>query len=180
MFSIIISLPKLEDGHKLSTAFQRNGYEIDAVYNNASAVLSLVNELDEGIVICGYRLPDMHYAELRDCLPKNFQLLLLASPQKISECDTTGIMCLAFPLKMRELFDTIDLMMYQYRQQKKKEKKKERNDKDKEIILKAKLLLMERNHMVEEEAYRYIQKMSMDSGNSMLETAKMILVVIET
>ena len=34
---------------------------------------------------------------------------------------------------------------------------------------------MERNRLTEEEAHRYIQKCSMDSGNHMAETAEMIL-----
>ena len=34
---------------------------------------------------------------------------------------------------------------------------------------------MERNHMTEEEAHRYIQKCSMDSGTSLPETAQMVI-----
>ena len=36
---------------------------------------------------------------------------------------------------------------------------------------------MERNHLSEEEAYRYIQKSSMDTGTNMVETAQMILML---
>ena len=43
------------------------------------------------------------------------------------------------------------------------------------VIERAKALLMERNHMTEEEAHRYVQKCSMDSGNSIVETAQMII-----
>ena len=42
----------------------------------------------------------------------------------------------------------------------------------------AKWVLMERNHMTEQEAFRYIQKSSMDSGTNMVETAQMILLMI--
>ena len=34
---------------------------------------------------------------------------------------------------------------------------------------------MGRNHMTEEEAHRYLQKCSMDSGTHMVETAMMVL-----
>ena len=44
-----------------------------------------------------------------------------------------------------------------------------------QLIKDAKALLMERNNMSEEEAHRYMQKVSMDSGNNMVETAGMIL-----
>ena len=37
---------------------------------------------------------------------------------------------------------------------------------------------MNRNHMSEEEAHRYLQKCSMESGTNMAETAEMVLSVM--
>ncbi len=45
----------------------------------------------------------------------------------------------------------------------------------KKADIKCKKLLMERNQMSEEEAHRYIQKSSMDTGTSIVETAQMVL-----
>jgi len=69
------------------------------------------------------------------------------------------------------------MMFYNYsrRRKKEKDKPKPRTDAEKEVINKAKLVLMERNNMTEEEAHRYIQKNSMDSGTNMVEMAEMIL-----
>lgn len=53
---------------------------------------------------------------------------------------------------------------------------KKRTEREKKIISDAKNLLMERNHLSEEEAHKYIQKLSMDSGNNLVETAEMILI----
>ena len=64
------------------------------------------------------------------------------------------------------------------KRKKKKEKPKERDPREKKIIDEAKKLLMERNHMTEEEAHRYVQKCSMDSGNNMVETAEMIMSIM--
>lgn len=182
MFSIIIALPRLEDGQKIKRIFTQNGYEIDAVYDNASSVLSLAKELDEGIVICGYRFTDMYYWELKEGLPETFSLLLIASAQKLDGIETEDIVCLSLPLKSRDLINTVDMMTLKYRQEKKKKRQKQgivkREGQNKEIVTKAKTLLMERNHMTEEEAYRYIQKNSMDSGNNMVETAKMLLLMM--
>ncbi|MDR0963028.1 MAG: ANTAR domain-containing protein, partial [Clostridium sp.] len=41
-------------------------------------------------------------------------------------------------------------------------------------------LLMARNHMTEEEAHRYLQKTSMDSGRSFVESAQMILALLHS
>ena len=50
-----------------------------------------------------------------------------------------------------------------------------RSEQDQKKIVTAKELLMDRNHITEEEAHHYIQKISMDSGTNMVETAEMIL-----
>ena len=47
------------------------------------------------------------------------------------------------------------------------------------MIDQAKALLMERNHMSESEAHRYLQKNSMESGTNMLETAQMVLMILD-
>ena len=50
---------------------------------------------------------------------------------------------------------------------------------DKELIAKAKEVLMERNHMEEEEAHRYLQKCSMESGTGLVESAQMVLTLMD-
>ena len=50
-----------------------------------------------------------------------------------------------------------------------------RDSSEKTEIKDAKELLMARNHMTEEEAHRYLQKTSMDSGTNLVETAQMVL-----
>ena len=55
---------------------------------------------------------------------------------------------------------------------------KRRSEREENYIKNAKALLMERNHLTEEEAHRYIQKSSMDNGTNMVETAQMILTLL--
>ena len=55
---------------------------------------------------------------------------------------------------------------------------KKRTEQEQNYINNAKWLLMERNNMTEQEAFRYIQKCSMDSGTNMVESAQMILMMI--
>ena len=61
------------------------------------------------------------------------------------------------------------------RRKKVRAKPKQRAEAEKKILWEAKSILMERNHMTEEEAHRYIQKCSMDSGTSLTETAEMVI-----
>ena len=55
---------------------------------------------------------------------------------------------------------------------------RQRSPEEAALIKEAKEILMNRNNMSEEEAYRYIQKCSMDSGTNMVETAEMVLAMM--
>jgi response regulator NasT len=142
-----------------------------------SQIISLANDLDEGIVVCGYRFTDMHFSELNNYLPKGFEMLLVASPEKLEFCQENNIVCLPMPIKTQDLLNTLQMMSYQYQRKKKKEKDKpkERTEEEKALIKKAKEVLMDRNNMTEEEAHRYLQKTSMDSGTNLVEMSEMVL-----
>ena len=64
------------------------------------------------------------------------------------------------------------------RRQRRRKTKPAKNPKQQKIIREAKELLMARNHMSEEEAHRYLQKCSMDSGTNLVETAGMVLSIM--
>lgn len=54
---------------------------------------------------------------------------------------------------------------------------KKRAEQDQNYINNAKRLLMEKKHMTEQQAFRYIQKSSMDTGTNMVEAAQMIILM---
>lgn len=181
MLSIIVAFPKIEDAEKIKRLLIQEEFEVNAVCTTGAQVVWIANGLDGGIVICGYRLLDMLYRQLNSYLPKGFELLLMASPTKLSQNIDGNLVSLTLPVKRKDLIDTLRLMTYNYYNRKKKkeaDRPRKRSEKEKEIIVKAKLVLMERNNMSEKEAYRYIQKTSMDSGINMVEMAKMILNLI--
>lgn len=179
MSSIIIVLPKLEDAKHIRDILSRRGLTAAAICTTASKVLSDVHHLDSGVVICSYRLPDMHYTQLAEYLPEYFEMLLLTSSTEVGNCPP-GIVSLTYPIKPNDLVSTIIMMLEQLdrRLKKKKTIPKKRTEREQNYINNAKWVLMERNNMTEQEAFRYIQKCSMDSGTNMVETAQMILLLI--
>lgn len=180
MFSIIVAFHKLEDAKNLKNVLKRNGYDDILACNSASQVISAANELDAGIVICGYRLTDMHYSELYGYLPREFSMLLVASPAKLDECLNQDIICLGMPIRAGDLIHSIESISHEYDAEQRSIRmkgKKKRREREVKIINEAKQLLIERNHMTEEEAHRYIQKVSMDSGNTLVESAEMVLAI---
>lgn len=122
---------------------------------------------------------DMYYTQLSEYLPDNFEMLLIASEGVIEKC-SPDIMSLAMPIRVNELIGTVEMMLVQQQRCRKKLKNSHRvrSEQEQNYINNAKWLLMERNDMTEQEAFRYIQKCSMDSGTNMVETAQMILTLM--
>ena len=81
---------------------------------------------------------------------------------------------------MYDLLNTVEMMLrtQQRRRRKRREEAKNRNPAQRAVIEQAKRLLMDRNNLTEEEAHRYLQKNSMDSGTNMIETAQMVLTIM--
>ena len=178
MSSIVVALPKIEDAKKIREILVRHGFSVAAVCNTAANALAGVSELDYGVLICGYRLDNMYYQELLEYLPSGFDMLLLASHKVIQEA-SSSVLTIEMPLKVGDLVNTVNMMLMQIERRQKKDRKKPkvRSWKEQNYISNAKMLLMQRNHLSEEEAYRYIQKCSMDSGTNMVETAQMLLML---
>ena len=109
--------------------------------------------------------------------PKSFEMLLVASKNLWDDCQDNDIVCAAMPIKVNDLINTIEMMLQvQVRRRKKKRMQpKRRSPQEQKVIDDAKAILMEKNNMTEPEAFRYIQKCSMDSGNTMVESASMVI-----
>ena len=173
MNNVVVVFPKLEDAKSIRNLLVRNGMDVVGICTTGSQALNCMDDLDSGIVVCGYRFRDMLYTELKEQMGPGFEMLLLASQRVLAEKRPDGMIAVGMPLKVHELLDTIGMMEAAIRKNRKKSR--QRSPREKAIIEKAKRLLMERNHMTEEEAHRYIQKCSMDSGTSLVETAQMVL-----
>ena len=177
MIGIIVVFPSRENAANIRNLLVRYGMTVSGVCTTGAQAMNHADALDEGIVVCGYKLKDMMYTELREYLPENFEMLLVASRDKWSGGEVCGVMGLPMPIKVQDLIGTLEMMLtdMERRRKKRKQEKKKRSPKDQELIRHAKELLMERNHMSEEEAHRYLQKSSMESGTNIVETAEMVL-----
>lgn len=176
MIPIIIAFPKPEQAKSIKCILARGGFPVAAVCTSGAHVLQAAHELGDGIVVCGSRLADMVYHQLYADLPPHFQMLLLASPAVCSQ-SPGEIRGLSMPLKAQELLETVGQMEEQIVRQKKARRRKPpvRTQEEQRLIDEAKARLMEQKHLPEEEAHRYLQKISMDSGRSLFETAQMVL-----
>jgi len=180
VINIIVVFPKIQDANSIKSILLRSGYTSVFACNSGAKAITLCDDCGDGIVISGYKLVDMLYSDIRDCMPPGFEMLLMASESALSAERGSDLVCLSMPMKVHHLLETLEMMeqnMFR-RRRRKKEGPAQRSDEQKALIVEAKKLLMERNHMTEDEAHRYLQKCSMDSGTNMVETAEMVLSVM--
>jgi len=178
--SIIVLFPKIENAKNIRNILVKSGFSVEAVCNTGAQALQYAQELNDGVVVCGYKYPDMICTELSGYLPDHFQMLLVASRPNLAEVFGSDIVCVEMPLKVHELVSTVSMMVQNLEQKRRKRRQNpvRRSEQEQGIIDEAKALLMERNNMTESEAHRYIQKSSMDSGTGLSETAQMILALM--
>ena len=180
MAHIVVAFPKIEDAVSIKNLLMKNGYLVAAVCTSGAKVLSTIDSYNEGIVVCGYKLKDMIYSELRANMPAEFEMLLLASATKINGMNYEGVIPVTMPLRAGDLINTVAMLSINIERRRKKFKNipKKRSEGEQKTIDRAKGILMEKHCMTEAEAYRYLQKTSMDSGTGLAETAEMVICIM--
>ena len=179
MVGIIVAFPKLEDSKAIRNLLVRNGFNVVANCTTGANAINRADDLGEGIIVTGYKLPDMLYSEIVENVGDRFQIILLASKERLQN-ESLGIATLEMPLKVRDLVNSVEMMENQILAQRSRKKRKppRRSAEDQAIIDQAKEALMEVQNLTEEEAHRYLQKNAMDSGANMVEVAKMVSVLL--
>ena len=101
-------MPKLEEAKGVKNILVRSGFQVTGICTTGTQAISQADGLNDGIVICSYKLADMIYTELHEDLPEGFEMLLMASQNLISECYGNGIVCLSMPLKVQDLWNAAE------------------------------------------------------------------------
>ena len=176
MGSIIVAMPRYDDAGRIAEIFKRSDiWENVRIVKQGSEILLTVENEDVDLVVCTGRLSDMGYEELSEYLPSGVNIILLTSDAGLIPF-SSNIVKLLMPFKPGDLISTAKMLL-PYGGYRVSKKKAERSPGEQKLIDHAKKLLMDNNEMSEPEAFKYIQKSSMDSGRTMAETASMIIML---
>lgn len=175
--NIILVFPKAETLKNLRNVLRRAGYQVDACVTTVAQALHAAGGCDGGIIITYYRLIDGMATEICENAGERFQYLVIGPKDYVEARTLRDVFSLTTPLCVGELLSTMEVMSCAWARWRKKlrSRPRVRSKEEQRTLDRAKLLLMEQNALTEEEAHRYIQKTSMDSGIGMVETAYMIL-----
>ncbi len=167
-------MPTPEDSLRIARFLHSTGIsQINTCALGSEVLRELGNDVTS-VVVCGGRLPDMSIVQLFEYAPDDASIVVMANVAILENCPSRCIK-LATPIRLSDLYDTVTMLMHE--NERKRKKPHMRTGNEKAAVDSAKRLLMERNEMTEPEAYRYIQKYSMDYGLKMVETAERILAV---
>ena len=177
MGTILIAMPKRENADRIADMIRRSGmgFEVE-ICNTGAELLRVANDRDYGAIICTKTLRDMSCVDLAEYMPDFFGLVVITSDPSLEFYSERCVKLLS-PFTVADLCSTIEMVAEGFYRKRKEYKAKpaKRDPREVKIIDSAKALLMERNGMSEPEAFRYLQKNSMDLGRSLVETAEMIL-----
>ncbi len=174
MDKVIVAFESEKTLHQMCEILEKEGIAPAAACTGGSQVLRTARKFDGGVILCGYKLRDMAAVELYYDIPPGFTLLVLANQTKLEQIEIEEIVKISAPVRKKELIASVQMLL-QTRTRRPKVDIPQRSEEETELIWKAKFLLMERQHMTEEQAHRFIQKRSMDTGSKMVQTAKIIL-----
>ena len=173
MGAILVAMPRHDDSERIARMIRGSDIWEDVfICDTGSEILRRIEDMDISLVLCTRRMCDMGYEELYEYIPAATNMLLLTKDNRI-DLFSSNIVVLQMPFKSADLINSMRMLLPEgYRRS---NAKTARSVGDKITIDKAKMLLMDRNNMTEPEAYRYMQKNSMDMGRTLAETAHMIL-----
>ena len=152
---------------------ESTGITVHSRCRSGAEAIRMTEKLNGGVIVCGFKFPDMTAEYLASCVKENTMVLLLANAQQLRLVDDS-IFKLPFPVSKSDLAASVRMLIQIELNNFRKTVSADRTA-EKATVLKAKELLMSDRNMSEEDAYRYIQKRSMDSGCKMYEVARHII-----
>ncbi|MCX7714946.1 MAG: ANTAR domain-containing protein [Clostridia bacterium] len=173
MESVILAFTKEEISQKLKRMLESSGITVSGICRSKAEIMRYIEDLDAGVVITEAKLSDATARSICEDLPPGFSVMVIATASQRDLLTNSEIFVLTLPINSIELASSVNVLLKSH--EKGKYKKAERKEEEKKIIEEAKLVLMERHMMTEEQAHRFIQKRSMDMGLKMIDTARMIL-----
>lgn len=167
MKDIIVVYPSRDTAMKLRTLIEKSGYHVSHICAHGATALEIAQEKRNGVIVCPFVMRDMSSADLADALPNDFDVIALS--RNGSEQYMGNMLTLTMPLDVNDFLRTIGILASSQSGFTK------RSESENDYILKAKEALMSIKGMSEMQAHKYLQRVSMNSGKKLLQTAMDIL-----
>lgn len=149
-----------------------NGMHVACVTTGLTELRKHIHAYNNGIIVCGYQFKDDYVVDFFEDVPETMSIVLIGNRAQLEACNNERVFKLAVPLQRVDLVCSLNMIASMWDCM---AAANQRNPKEEKIINRAKDLLIERYSMSEEQAHRYMQKKSMDTGVKLVDIAKIVL-----
>ena len=173
MRQVIVAFERQSNCDRLREILEGSGEFSCVVCRSAAQVKRAARKLRLDLVVCGFKLTDESCESLFYDLPQRCFMLMIAPQAQLDLCEAEGILKLQSPVRRSELLASVRLLAqltaasHSYAPGRSRE--------ERELVERAKQVLMGHSGMSEEQAHRFLQKQSMDSGARLADTARQVL-----
>lgn len=176
---VIVALSNVETAQKVKIMLCDEGYDVLSICSTGGELIRKAIQYAPELVVTSYKMPDMTVLDIYDALADQCSFLVVVNELYRSYIkEEMDVYCINSPISKPVLINAVDLIFQSKRKilkLREQVEKLENKMEERKLIDKAKGILMLNKGLSEMEAFRYIQKMSMDSGHKMSEIAEKIL-----
>ncbi len=127
-----------------------------------ASVLSIAQEVSEGVIVCAESLRNMTAGNIAEHLPPGFDIVALTRGD--TDSFMSNLVYLPLPVDRQEFLSTVSVLVNSV------SSFTRRKDGENEVIAKAKLILREVNGFSEMQAHKYLQRESMKMGKKIFNS----------
>ena len=185
---VIIAIKSQDDSNLIKGMLIRGGYNVVALAHDGVTALKLIRNYEPDLVLLDADLPGMNGVEVAKILEEEKLVpVILISTYYRQDLITKGkdamvMACLIKPITQAELAGTVEVALANYdkiRSLQQEIVKLKGFLEDRKAVEKAKGLLMSKLDIPENEAFKKIQKLSMEKRKPMKDIAESIIIAYE-
>ena len=166
MARMIIAGASETNRDQMSRLLASSGFSVFRSCASGSTLRRTISESEDCIVIMMGQLPDCKADELVWDYGDRVQILLIAKPEVLDDCESREIFKLAIPTSGRSITGALEMLNQLHAMRAPKRMGTERR-----VVEQAKEILMRQRGLTEPEAHHLLQKYAMDHGMKMADFA---------
>ena len=174
MVRTVVAFERDETRDKIAGLLEKAGIEVRFCHRSGAEVIRSVKRMGSGVVVCGHKLADMPADRLAHELHTQARILVLAKPAQLALCEDPSLFKLPSPISPGELRGAVNVLI-QMDELNARQTIPQRSEADNELIARAKEHLMASRGFTEDQAHRYLQRVSMKTGTRLAATARQVL-----
>lgn len=185
-FRIVIAEDEAITRRDLAEMLAEMGHQVVGQARDGRSALELVAQLDPDIVLLDIVMPGLDGIEAARRLSRERPVVLLtahSSPDHVSRALDAGVMAyLGKPFREQDLAPTIEIAVSNFLARHQLSQRVERLSDQlqaRKVIDRARALLMAQDQIGEAEAYRHMQRMSMEKGLPLTRIARAIITAFD-